>query len=918
MSNDSGKTAYSEDVKESTPLPDDFEDFVDQGLAGESTDTVIQDCIEISSPASASDPHYPIPNLSELTQVLLDQRLMVLSGELSDKRSVARRVAWEFAQARKDLSADNVIAAEFRHTTDSRSLLQLLDATTVPTVFVFPDSEPHQFGGNLQRLYRNTRQLHWVILTTERPRSSWMLQEEVETCWTEPQRSSLYSPGALERYLVSRFKRISGNDEPSLKWKDGVSVELRDLATRLETPESIQGFVVEYTRLNELQLEVPPVIERLIENSKSPPEIVHSWFTNQLNDREKTVAIAMALLYGLDETVAFDVIEHLMEGVWRRRDTSFRFIDYGDLLNLGAHIEFQKDAQGVARIMLKGADTRFYILQAAWPTHRRQIIAALSSLSILARDSIKGSASSISSFRHRQVRDQFRRTTGESLGDAARMSLESIEPLLLILVSDGRLASHMILADALGQLRSANESHNIFKMLSSWRGQGEIHRYLASTRTHNDSVKIDGVIGAAIAIAIGRLALYDRPNAINKDIVDLLKAYCKSERPQVISALSHHAIRHLIPVHWIQMKTMLPDLFDRVGTKSDLAEYLTIGSGIGLGYGLLGGRSELIDLARKWINEGIENIPTTFDETEVNDREKKLASAVYAVSLSRNTIHKHQDTFDRTHDSLFGVQSSTISPKEAGDILLSVLSVEPHPFVRQAAVTAMEYMLENEFESVLPSFEKALVKLDPIERRSIIRAIVRFHREQRSKLEGGDSIVKVGSYDFPIWFDKDAPNTKIQSQIFDWAAHAREERLSAFAGDIVMTIRREVERTEELELKTIREKREADQLATEKRKDDNLDQQFGHTLKLSFIQRSILVPLATGASSELKVPVAGQLAIAIPLDEDEQQELIERYSSAGEHALAKGLRKALWLNKHKSALFWLIIGIVIVFKIFVS
>lgn len=893
-----------DNTSESEPLPDIFETYENQRLPDENSN--FHDFIEISAPAPAKDADYPVPNLNSLTRTLQEHRLLVVAGELVDKRSVARRAAWEFAQARIDIDDIDAGAAEARHTADAQSLLQALDNTERPTVFVFPDTEPHKFGGNLQRLFRNTRQKHWVILTTERPRDSWVLQASTNQCWMEPERVSLYTPGALEKYLNKQLQLENLESILKQHWHSGNPVEARDLATRLETPESIDAFIAEYKHNTTLNPANTPNLEKLLDLSRSPPEAVYHWFNNQLDDREKTVAIALALLVGLDEDVAFDVIEHLMEGVWRRRDTSFRFIDYGDLKNLRDQIFFEQNGSGSARIVLKGADSRHHILRAAWPTHRRQIVAALAALVSLAQASISKSDTTIAAFRQKQVKKQIQKLTGESLGDTARLSLEAVEPLLLNLAADGRINAHYILADALAQLRAAGETTKIFAMLSRWRSP-EFHRYIGEVSSAAKTTRIEQTIGSAIIVSLGKLALYDAPNEINSNIVELLKAYCKSDQTPVIRVLSYHAIPSLIPVHWLQMKSLLPDFFDRVSNDKFQAQLLVTGAGFGLGQGLLVGRQELHHLIRDWLAKGLESTTTTLDESTIGEREKEMAASLHALSLSRTDGTKSAvtDYGEKEASKLETLGEHTyISPVEAGDLISSVLNQERHPFVRRAAIASLEHLLAFEFEIAAPTLEKSLTKLSPEERNSIAQSVVNFHCRQREKQSGGDTVVRIGKYDFPIWYDQDAPTTKILSQVFEWASNAKDERVSAFAGDIVMTIRREVERLEEQEVNTLVEQREKERQEHEEKENNAMVRGIGHSIILSTVQRSVIVPFVCRGKPHLREPVAGQLAVAINLNATEQAELIQRYRTAGKTSLANTLENAIWYDRNKGKFIW--------------
>lgn len=169
-------------------LPEDIDGFLLEP-SDDPTDVFSdEESFEITDPAEYIDENFPILALGALIDQLSEQRLIVIAGEITDKRSVARGVAWEFAQARRDIDGDKLEAREYKQST-ARGLLQKMDATPVPTVFVLTDAEPHQFGGTLNRLHQSTRRQHWLVLTTERPQDAWLLNERSELSWFEPDRN---------------------------------------------------------------------------------------------------------------------------------------------------------------------------------------------------------------------------------------------------------------------------------------------------------------------------------------------------------------------------------------------------------------------------------------------------------------------------------------------------------------------------------------------------------------------------------------------------------------------------------------------------------------------------------------------------------------------------------------------------------
>lgn len=836
---------------------------------------------------------HPIPNLAPLLTVLQRERVLIIAGGLRDKRGIARRCGWEFAELCSDKAPQGpaVKALELMAASCSNEdFFSRFADKKEPTVFVLTTVEPALINSNIAALRSAVVGRHWVVIATVRTKHAWQLDPSLEKSWVEPVDSELYNPGDLEKYLETRLGEAGLH---RLTTNSTIADPLREYSVTLGSPEAIEAFAHEMLRCDGQE---SIALDQLIAVACSRQQTVDTWFHHRLSAREKVIAIALALFDGVEERIAFSAIEELMASVWRKRDKALQFIDYGDLANIREYFEFETDGSGFGRLKALGDDTRSVLLRAAWRTHRRQIIASLSRLIEFILASVSTALFEYETLVSDRQINIFRDAVAETLGEIALLSVKDVEPHLLRLIASDSIEAHYVVAAALRRFRRGGGRDELFEMLQNWRSKRRSTSFVNAHSVQETRFQASQLIGSAMVTIVGELALEDPMDQFSPEIERLIKAYASSNDLLIVTRMSQTAIPALCRTHTMQMINLLPDLLQRIGNNWILAEWFTFGAGYGFGLALRLMRQGLAQVLIAWIDEGMTSGKGGYDAQQISLREMKLAVAAVAMGFARSI----------SSESLPSGNDNAVSPKRAIELLQRILHEEKHQFVRSIAMGAVNILLKDEFNEVSGALIGLVETLTQKERDHFIGWMVDLHCYQRSQQKGGDLLISVGKYECPIWYDKQPDNTSVLKTIIAWIDEAISSAASSFASDVILGIRRVIERSQEAKQKEMIETREKEEARKREIASREAPELTRHKVQLSFLQRHLAVRCATLGNSAVRPAVQGLLASLLPLSKEERKELLNRYRAEGGEELRKKVDaadRALFFSRYMLAIF---------------
>ena len=597
---------------------------------------------------------------------------------------------------------------------------------------------------------------------------------------------------------------------------------------------------------------------------------ISDWFHRRLDARDQLVAIALALFDGVEEDLAFDGVDALMRGPWRERESARGLVDLGDLGALRSHLAFLP-GRTERRIQIRGDDGRFQLLQVAWPTHRRQILAALPLLIEQVRTALAAEGPGS------RAGERILITVGRALSDLGRLSVRAVSSSLLALVAEDHEAAHALVASIVVRWRWFGLDEALFELLQSWRTDPSVHAFVHRANARAPSTAI---IGRAMAAVVVHAALVDPPNDLHPKLVDLLLAYARSRDHTIVERLLRsEAFGLLFVVHLRQMRELVPELVERLGVEYALHHHLARGVGRGLALAHGYAPQQVKALVEQWLDESANVRPSQVRVGVVPRREAFIGMAVRSLGFIRG----------------FGAPGLTL--EAAMHQCGAVLHREAHPFCRQSALVAVGGMARRNLAATGRFLTSVVGNLGADERDTLIELMVYLHCLERSQQPDGDSwvTVHVGSYVFqcPIWYDR-APNETEVSRVVMAFKEMGDQEMASFAFDATREIRRLVEHDEE------RAQGEEEQRRTEAEAQAALDARtpvptpVHHRRRLGWDAWLAVELTAWGAQrSAVRGIVAGMLAA-----EGDPADVLVRWEREGRSRVARAARRAAWLLRY--------------------
>ncbi|MBO0861578.1 MAG: hypothetical protein J2P21_24435 [Chloracidobacterium sp.] len=708
-------------------------------------------------------PEYPKPKGAEdIIEALLNQNLVLIGASPEiDKPALCRHFAWRLrvmlSTSLAEVNGGNSPAVqEWGLGTCSPDLAMILRQTEKKTIFILPQFKPHDAGYNLKELAEAAKHHgHYVIASTDASPQTWRIDAD------DPLRKDLtpetiYEPGALAEIFLQRLndarrelKGISDQEPFGLDRPLGGHSTPRELSQRLKTPENISMFI----RLLRAEGErvTADTIEWMIESVQNDESTLELWFRS-LQMRDQMLALGLSLFEQLFDDQFFVAFEHLVENKWHRRDESLRAVDYCDLEELqnffnlvhaGSQIQ---DESYVINIQGRLPNQRQKLFRVAWNSHRRQILAALPVMVQLARASVRGGGVKEELYGSNERRDQLRRAVSDAISDIGLISTQLVEESLLNLAADRDWAVQAVAARAVARWREYKGDGKNDLMIQTLRKWEKDTRSLSLVRSFiegsESEKKVDPInyIRATVALAVGYAAYYDPPNELSNELYAILKELADDSNRFVRDRFCRFTLPVVVRLHWWQLRHLLwekilqPDLIDRIAWS--LAEARRVNP------------SGVEWLLNKWAEINEQNKPSQIRSTELSDYEKRLAAIVLTYGWTKyDNKKKMENDFES---------------------LENILRKEESPLVRRAVALSMSRQIERDFENAAPKLQQLMKHIAAQDRRDIVVTLQDIYFDQRSKLNGGDETVEIGSRYYDTWTDGRRKMTVIEREMIKW------------------------------------------------------------------------------------------------------------------------------------------------------
>jgi hypothetical protein len=420
---------------------------------------------------------------------------------------IAKSIIQQHEMSASDESASKPRTKAFRfiQRNDSGDIITVLRGHTDALVYFLYDLKPSDLNTQASplqflRKIADDKKVYIVIL----PRlnaESWV--EESQGYAHEIKTADVYTVNYLKDYLIKELiksgKQISvwlagilqREDDKHESETDSKLYEhfINEIRPKLESPGYISRFVAKLINRDTTKLsqdgkgdpeietnsqqdynEIKNLLDICAEEAVNivDKNIVITWYDKQVEDeRVRMMALMAAMMEGIHAELYFDILDTLARGDWGRREPSLASVDYYLTHELSDYFDF-KDEQDIEskvrpREFLPTTETlRYRLLGQLWPTHRRQLQAALDTFTTLLdqKSAMLG---------NRQMRGDFEYAYSLTLRDLTLQHLSDLTPRLHSMMCHSNASVRTVSALALAGWYDAGRTTEIVEKLESWR-----------------------------------------------------------------------------------------------------------------------------------------------------------------------------------------------------------------------------------------------------------------------------------------------------------------------------------------------------------------------------------------------------------------------------------------------------------------
>jgi hypothetical protein len=671
-------------------------------------------------------------------------------------------LAWRLSeelQQQPTSAAQKIPIKEWCRSSDRPSFDVTLQETETSTIFILPQILPLHIEQDLCQLQRTAfSNGHYIIASTNIPKSSWKLSDSESKFWPELSAEDSYSTDDLAQLLIKQLKEVNNPLPPGLLDENletdlniGDST-LREVAQRLKTPERIARFVeLLFAQKESLSKEA---IGKLIELAQNNKEVLRQWFHKILKPHEQLLALGLNFFDGLFDDQCMAGVGELVEHEWHRREPSLRALDYCDLDNLHNFFRLVEiQAEKTRKFESWLPEQRRMLFEVAWDSYRLRLQTALPVMVELVEKSV-----SPKSYERRLYgipvgqnlystdlrRKQLRSVIAEAISNIGLIESREVQETLLQLAAHSNSGVQAVAAQAMERWREYGRDQELFDTL----------KYLLNSEKRGEKKgenPKDNIL-STIALTIGYAAKYDTPqklpesSGLSEELCNFLKQLSENPSSSVRHSFGFLTLRMVVPLHLVQLRYVLHDMTRH----TDLISYISES----LREAYLKNPEEVLTTLNLWYAEYLQplpQLPQLIEQEKIPLRQTLLATV--ALTYARIQCTR-------------GINSVTDS--EASGHLHLIFSEDTHPLVRKTVINDLCIQTDRYFQRLEPQLRNLVANFTEDERDRIIEALTKVYQKQREKLQGGGTEMAVDGVRFPAWINPERQSTALEDAMFRW------------------------------------------------------------------------------------------------------------------------------------------------------
>jgi hypothetical protein len=371
---------------------------------------------------------------------------------------------------------------------------------------------------------------------------------------------------------------------------------------------------------------------------------------------------------------------------------------------------------------------------------------------------------------------QLHQVVVESLSLIGLLSVEVVEPYLLDLAADPSETVQLLAASALAVWREAGREDEFFDLLRRWWTAACDVGNPDSAIGRATSLSPDpwAAVRAAIALAAGYAAQYDRENELAPELSDLVAVLVDDPHPRVRSAVWQHMLPRTVAWHLRQLEPFLRQ-------RALLSDDFVVPVARGAAEACEMRPAECLQIVEGWWAEARADARHGSHQRPA-PREMLLATVAETYG------------FVRASDAHAALSRETLVDK-----LRTLLDEEGHPLVRRHALQAVENQTRPDLELAARLLPDLLTRLAFADRPQVTALAVRSYLFQRQQLAGGDRKLEIDGRSYAVWTDGARPLTGVERTLYGWLVAddrpvAQQVAVDAFAAIAATPLDREERR----------------------------------------------------------------------------------------------------------------------------
>lgn len=840
------------------------------------------------------------PELTRLIEILKENKIIFISGGLTDKKKIARLLALKLKEIKNkegfssfeifDSGGGAIADYIYRNNDSGCFVLQGMDT------------------GNLATFYNDFDSLKekdlFLIITTDEPKALWNLSFRLRNTWQEFDDQDIYSKEQIKLYILSEIRLLKESE--SLIIEEDLEKIILEKTSNLKSLIKQKQFLQEVARKSKTSdirnnLEF---LDSLLIKINDDAQGFQLWFDFSLNDEDRMLVIGLSAFYGMSAEQTFSILDRLVDEVWRPRRAGLSYYDYKDVQKISTHFEVVGH-----NIELKNDYFPNVVFKHCWEKYRRLLTTLLPIAIKIAKESFDANKKTNRELFGTKIKKQkLRSSVSLFLGRIALLDFNVVEEYIVDLITFKNDGAVSIAARAISD--AYHDSDDDFKkkidlLITSWLDKN--NRVYKNTinllkEELKDRKDDETIPESRLQILVAYILMYILNQYISnnapQNLKQLLLNLIDNSSPEVRNKLAATVLQSVYTTHFDQFSDEIDKFICKYGMQDSFALIMA--------NNFKRHQNSILNLLNSWFTNPTDKV----NQDAITDNKKLML-----VGLK---------TLRKIHD--LGIFPNIPDKEKIIHGLNRIIANEKNEEIKSSA---FDILIDAAIENSI-TFDKELQNsitfLNEEDRKLLINVISKKYLIQRKSLTGGDVKAKIGGESYELWLDHrqyPRPRLPIEKMMDKWLQEALTKESAQLAYLAQFDFINFFEREEETVINDIIEKRKLYnyepeepsfdlQKIIETSTNDFKKSSPADLFSLSILYAEIVsIPLSIRKKypEEEKV-IRAILPVILKQKQEERNDIVYRLSINERWELAESIKIIIQLDQNK---FFVIMIIIILF-----